>query len=757
MKKGFTLLLLLCAVLLVRAQKPLTNSHTTSYYTYIYRLDDAAMRTFYLYGEDKMNDKMLGRPVDSFRTDKRSPLHLAPGNYLQVKANGNSLDYQLMEQHSAYLKLLTRNNDIRLILLDTANRPITNADVRIGKHQIPYDAALQLYHAYVSKKDTLLVAAYQGVSNFYKITPQQNRRYNYTDNRPWLTRLWAKLVQPLRRWFGKNKYKPQQWATGYMLFNKPKFKPNDTVKLKAFLLDYKTFKPISNTRLAVRLLDSYNYNDAGKVLGYTNAYHAGGFAFEFKLADSMKLQLDRTYNIVLENADNPYNPDTQAELYRTHRKVYQRGQFYYEDYELTVNKFTLRVDKTEHGPGEQASLYFRAKDNNGLDVADGRVKVTLLTQNVQQFGDKHVFVPDTLWQKDMPLDAVGETKLPIPDSIFPKATISYSARVVFLNSNNERKEDTKYITYTNRAYKIDHKQAGDTLQVNYLAYGKQQNMKAILYKLTTGGDTLSKTGITLPANIIIAPTVANYIIKTDSLTEDIEAGELDAGFAGNAVNTKDSLKITVQNPRKLTFWYNVFSGDKLVDNGTGNNLNYQKPFNNSKQATVTFNYVWAGAMQSAQVTSVFQDKALVIDVKQPMVVYPGQQADISINVKDAYGQPVAGADVTAYALTGKFDGYRPPRIPYLGMYHNGYNPKTPLTINELENNGSLLLNWQRWGKEIGLDSIVYYQFTHPRDVYKIYEPTPDSTTQIAPFVTNNGNIVPVHMVYIDGIPVYFYG
>ena len=70
----------------------------------------------------------------------------------------------------------------------------------------------------------------------------------------------------------------------------------------------------------------------------------------------------------------------------------------------------------------------------------------------------------------------------------------------------------------------------------------------------------------------------------------------------------------------------------------------------------------------------------------------------------------------------------------------------------------------RWSQEIGLDSIEYfkfthanpvYQFTHANPVYQIEEKANENITQVAPFLVNKGEIIPVHILYIDEIPVYF--
>ncbi|QKJ32772.1 carboxypeptidase-like regulatory domain-containing protein [Mucilaginibacter mali] len=739
------------------AQKPLSNSINRSTYTYLYRLNDAAVKLFYTNGRQKPDDKVLGSPIDSFRTGHYKAWQVSPGNYIEVYAGNNQLNYELIERRSAYLKLLDDKRELHFVLLDTNDHEISNAVVLAGKRRIPYDTDMHLYHAARHKKDSLLNVKYAGVSNFYKVKPDNELRpRRYFNNQNWLKRFWVSVKTRFRRMFAHkpvNNLSYQRPNPGYTVFNKPKFKPGDTVKFKSFLLDPKSLKPISDERLQVRLLQN-TYNDAGKVLGYVKAYNKGGFEYSFVLADSLKLQLDRYYYISLETADNPYDLVKEKEAYMAHRKVYETANFYYEDYELNGTKFTVRADKTDHSIGQPASIYLRATDANGLDIPDGRVKVLLRTSSVSQFTGKHVFVPDTLWNYETRLDPVGETKLVIPDSIFPNARIRYMADITLLTSNNERRQETLYFNYDNDAFQITHRLDVDTLKLDYLVKGKSQTKQATLYRLDDYNDTLYRSRIMLPAKLRIDPAVAQYQVEADSVDENINMEEAQSPLHGTAEYKGDTLLINVNNPARLHFWYNVFYGDKVIDKGEGTELNYKK-LQMGHAATVVLNYVWGGKMRSDELTAYLQEKHLQIDVKQPPLVYPGQQADIKIHVSDAMGKPVAGADLTAYAITTKFENYHPPMVPYLGRNYPGRKPGIPLGVNRLQSTGQFKLNWQRWSRQMGLDTIEYYRFTHPNNIYKMYEATPDSTTQVAPFVAKDGDIIPVHILYVDDVPVYF--
>ncbi len=754
MKRILLLSLLLLAAFFAYAQKPLTNSRTNSPYTYIYHLDDASTVLFLLGKQKDFKDEVLTDAVAKYLTDHPIDPVLAPGNYLKVTADKNRLSYTLIQKHSARLMLLENGVETRFSLLDNNGNQITTAQVHVSKKTVQYDNKTETYHYKRKAADTLIKVVYQGTSNFYRVFINKYRNRGYDHGESWLSRTWAKLISPIKKWF----VQPESSSydnPGFIVLNKPRYRPGDTVKLKAFILDKKSKLPIKNKQLAIYIND--------KMIGPVDAYRNGAFEYQFKIVDSLGLRLDGGETISLENI-NPKRPSelhfrefTDYQHKDNKRGVYLSSGFKYEDYELKSLMFTARVnqEEREQSPGIPAAIYLKAIDENGLNAPDGRVNITLRTQQVSDYNAPHVFVPDTLWQHQLALDAIGETKLIIPDSIFPKAKVSFFADLKFLNSNNESRRATEYLSWDYHNEKLITKIEGDTLKVKYLVAGKSTEANARLYQISLENDTLSNTPLKLPANVATNPTVYKYKVKVDGA--DLESsGLMSYGkLQANGFLDADSLYINVINPDKVKFWYTVLAGKKVIDEGVATRLNYSRPYKHTGTLTLIVNYVWAGRPQYTSQNIVYADKRLSIDVKQPLTVFPGQQAEIAIEVKDAKGKPVANADVTAYGITKKFEYFSMPSIPYLGKIPQRPRPLDRLFNKELTNTGALKLNWEHWGQSMGLDTIAYYQFTHPENVWQIAEPTPDSITQIAPFIVKNGDIVPVHVLFIDDVPVYF--
>jgi TonB-dependent SusC/RagA subfamily outer membrane receptor len=755
-KAAIPLLLLIFCLSVTFAQRPLTLSKERSYYTYIYKLTTADVLNFYKYPDKKLDERTLQHPIDSFKTGSYWENTLPAGNYLKVYAEKNRLSYSLIENHSVFIKVLHNDYDQRFVLQDKQGNNIVNAAVRFNDKAIRFDDKSSTWHVKRSKKANMVRADYAGVSNFFTVKEQGYDRDD--DDQNWFATLWASIKKIFKKDDGykyshyRYKQQPKPYIR-FVVFNKPLYKPNDTVKFKAFILNAKTKLPVTQKKLLVKLYDGRQ--NEGKVIGTVSSYRDGGFEYSFALSDT--LTLDENYSIALVDPDAKKIAAGKEGNYNIYNdpSVLIFSSFRYEEYELKSTKFDMRTDKKEHWRGTPLAVYLKATDENDLPVPDGRVTLTLTTSSVNSYTSKRVFVPDTLWVHDVTLDPLGETKVIIPDSIFPAASIYYHVDAQFLNSNNEERSKSEYINFNNDKFNIITELVGDTLKANYQQFGKDIKGMATISALNADDDTISKIKVTLPAKAIINPNAVTYNIETDSTDTDINLKDFEADLSIAGERTADSLLIKVNNPRKLHFWYSVFADDKLIDEGEGNNLFYKKPYREQKKVTFWVNYIWGGISKNVQTMIVYRKDLLTINVKQPVSVYPGQQVKTDIVVTDATGKPVANADLTAWALTRKFENYRAPSLPYLsGYYHNRKTKKTYET-DKAEADGSLKLNWKRWSKAMGLDSIEYYKFTHPAKIYSIEEPGIDTVTQIAPFIMKDGDIEPVHILYIDEKPVYF--
>ncbi|KAA2239922.1 TonB-dependent receptor plug domain-containing protein [Chitinophaga agrisoli] len=735
-------------------QHQLSNGLQHSPYTYIYHITPGEAAVLTKKGAAKTAESYLRTPIDSLLTDKPVPA-LPAGNYLLVNAVKNELQYKLHTSGDVTAKLLSTGKEQQVILHTGEGRLIPDATVYQDKRRLAYDQSLQVYGPLRPAKAKTVQVYYKDAYYAFPLELQWKR---------------PSLFQKLKRRFFRRDERDHDYGDfyygntpyekkfkGFMVFSQPKYKPGDTVRLKAFV-ETANGKPV-NQPLLLRL--STRYRDTDTILATLQPYRAGGYLYEFVLSAALDLDLDEKYLITLEDVrSRKYDPATydgnmDDDEYVLQRKVLVRGKFTYEDYELDAITFTARSDKRKHLRGQSPAIYLKAADENGLPVMDGRVQVlvTPASYNDPTFHAPHVFLPDTLWNHSQALETVGETRINLPDSIFPAASFKYEVQCIFLNANNERQTQTLSQTYSDESSELLLSLRADSLVIDHRTGGKTTTAQGTVYLLNEKQDIIAQNAITLPAVLKLDPLAAAYKVTTDSLTERITIPPSDIYCQGS--RTADSISLRLIDPLHRPVWYTVFAGNQLILRGYGDTLLYQAATHTPDNYSITLQYLYAGKIQESTYYIPYQDKLLTIHTDQPAVVYPGQSAHIQLQVTDHTGAPVADADVTAYAITKKFEAAIP-YVPYAGKTYPARKSyaqtqaRLPVPVTYAS-----ALNWEKWRSEMQLDTMEYYRFTHPAPFYRMEEQASEGITQIAPFVVSKGNILPIYLLYIDEQPVFF--
>ncbi|MBC8111005.1 MAG: carboxypeptidase-like regulatory domain-containing protein, partial [Verrucomicrobia bacterium] len=171
-------------------------------------------------------------------------------------------------------------------------------------------------------------------------------------------------------------------------------------------------------------------------------------------------------------------------------------------------------------------------------------------------------------------------------------------------------------------------------------------------------------------------------------------------------------------------------------------------------------YVWNNQVREEEYEIPIYNKQLKIETDQPLTVQPGQTVPITIKITDIQGKPVPEADVTAYSFTKKFPEFVVPVVPDFSKRYKNRQIINTFRLNEKfkedELEGNSVLNYVRWHREMGLDTVAYFRFLYPeKGKYQTMVPMPNLMTQFAPFVVNKGKIQAVHFIFLDGEPVYF--
>ncbi len=746
---------LLACLLLVytnAAAQSLVESRTSSYYTFIYKITNKEAEKLYTESYTALSDSLFHTLVDSYPSDSVYKKVLPTGHYLYVNATGATLDAAMESVNNLDMAILNNHRDLLLSFHDVNGNAVNTLKPRLGNRNIPFSKKNNAYRIATTNRQGWIKVLHDGHVSFFDI------RRKYNNNLPkrvtrkvlgtfpfnhiaspffYVARSVRSLfdytsIHPPGIYYRVRKIFTPKSYSGYVVLNKPKYKPGDTVKLKAYIVNAKG-KPAKH-KLTVELHQHYT-SESAKTLQKVSPYRPGAYTYEFVLHDSMKLVLDKSYSIQFNNKRSHNYPSTSFE---------------YEQYELQQNSYSIRSNNAP--PHKPATIYLKGTDANDLPLYDVRVQLIVKSASVSDFARPATFVRDTLWTHNLKLDPIGETSIPLPDSIFPKAALDYNVTAIFTNTDNERHVKELSLKYTYIIPAGDIKVENDSVIFTSASTGKFK-----IQSLNKAGDVVEQKEVSLPYKQKTDQHIQNYVLlQNDIFIKKISLESVGDDLQVSAEHTKDSLFIVTQNPRKLPFHYQLFKNNTIIEQGYSYDYIAKRKASPRARYYLAIQYIWAGESRNQNYDIPFAKKPLHIEVNHPAAVYPGQQVAIKINVKDAFDRPVKNADLTAYSITRKFKEAFPTTVP---NYERFKSRKIFNEFSEKEHEHSFKndLHYHFWKSRLGLDSIEYYHFLYPeKNIYKHHTAGEDSITQIAPFVVSNGQLQPIYYIYIDHELKYYH-
>ena len=726
-------LIFLCASLPTLHAQKLPESRRTSYYTYIFKITDKEAGKIYKRNFSKPDKSLFHTMVDSFPTDSIYHGSLSQGHYLKAFTVGNKLNTSITSVQDFDVMIVKNNTDLVLRIYDLQGNIVHDAKLSIGMKNLHFDKRTNSWLDKKSNKKGLLKVRRNGFTAYYDLNRQFN---NSTAKRTYrkivygtpLHYVWwpvdyvallpvdgvksiiyhhpqGKIYQTIRFFsssFRKaayifddyycDNYKFTQKHKGYLVFNKPKYMPGDTVKMKAFIVNRKE-KAISKSVDVV--LQKYPKNIH---LATIQPYRKGAYTYEFCLHDSLDLRLDSNYAILLMKNEN---------------KEYISQRFFYEDYELNSLNLKLTPKNQSHYHEQDMIINARGSDENDLNVLDGRLEVLVTPGEIIKYCNKNVFIPDTLTFIKMDLEKEGETEILLSDSIFPEANMNYTVNVSLFTSDNEVVREKVNLKYFSSLQEIVHEMKENSVLISFENNGRKQFRNFRIFgEDNFGNKTLikeEKSPVAVPLN----PYYSSYLVTADSIEKRIDISREPSLISCLSERTADSIKLLVKNPRNIPFSYYVYRKNREKERAYTASLDTGFRSTASQNYYISIQYLWGGRMHNENYQIPYKDKVLKVSVLEPRLVYPSQKSQIELLVTDVSGNPVPGADVTAYGLTKKFD-YSPPVVPYLGKM-----PRSKTIINNFsfnsfrENHTGLNLDYPEWRIIAGLDSIEYYRFIYP--------------------------------------------
>lgn len=747
--------LLLACLLLVcihASAQDLVYSRTSSYYTFIYKITNEEAEKLYKESYTVLADSLFHTLVDSYPSDSLYKKALPTGHYLYINSRGATLDAEMESVNNLDMAILNNHRDLLLSFYDVNGNAVNKLTPRIGNRNIPFSKKNNAYRIATTNRQGWIKVAHEGHVSFFDIQRKYNNNLPKRVTRKVLGTFpfnhiaspffyiarsirslfdYPRLTPPGIYYRARNIFSPKPYS-GYVVLNKPRYKPGDTVKLKAYIINVKG-KPAKH-KLTVKLNQNY-VSRSSKTLHVVAPYRPGAYTYEFVLHDSMQLTLDKSYSILLNDKKNCNYPS---------------ASFEYEQYELKENFYSIRSNNAP--PHKPATIFLKGVDDNDLPLYDVNVQLIVKSASINDFTPPTIFVRDTLWIHNLKLDPIGETSISLPDSIFPKAVLDYNVTAIFTNTDNERHVKELNLKYTYITPAGDIQVENDSVIFTSAGTGKFK-----IQSLNKAGDVVDQKEVSLPYKQKTDQHIQNYVLlKNDTFIKKISLESIGDDLQVSAEHTKDSLLILTQNPRKLPFHYQLFKNNTIIEQGYGYNYIAKQKASPHARYYFAIQYIWAGESRNQNYDIPFAKKNLNIEVDHPAAVFPGQQVTVKINVKDAFDRPVKNADLTAYSITKKFKEGSSFTIPNFERF------KSRKVFNEFSEKEHELsfrdeLHYHFWKSRLGLDSIEYYRFLYPgKNIYKHYTAGEDSITQIAPFVVSNGQLQTIYYIYIDNEPKYYH-
>lgn len=802
-------IILLIAVLLVTKtnvySQDLFNSSTHSKYTYIYKLTKEHI--LILANSEYANiTPMLINKVDSIDfssntynlIEKYNKSSLPFGNYIAVITKENEIHYQLFSHSPIEVEFIRDKTEFNVFIHGATNREtITNAVVSLNEKSLTYDDRTQTYRIKKQKKDGIIQVDYQhetyifkaSNSSFdgrsfkeysfngllkYKLNPFRIKAvrkimYNYPMRfvTVFVHNSIGKIVRTYNSYYGneyESSYSKYQYRinyfisnnrTGYIALNKPEYLPNDTLKAKAYITSYRG--KAYQKEIRVLITKNNDYYEKSDVLfsAIIKPTSNGSYMINIPLKDTFKIDVE--YNILF------LHPKTNLNLLRFER--YAEKRFKIRDYQLDETNYTAKFKGKKNAKedlifhkNEPIELLLKGEDVNGMNLLDGRASLVLKPKNIHEYLSNRVFIPDILWSKEITLENLGETKVTIPDSVFPNANMEVELAITFNNAANETHQITKQFDYTARNTWLKSELVNDEIITNLYQNNQIIQGKGWMYqfKKYNHQDTLIKTPVTYPNKTKLNTSNFDYIFTAGSIKYTFKYYEEEALIHLNKVRTSDTILFSIDNPRKLKLQYEIYRNikEKLV---TDTCTQLTKYILNPKQDhfLMYVHYFWNYSWQTKKINSFPTYDGLKITLDHPSYIYPGQSKELTVKVVDKNDEPLKNTNITAGAYNAQFNNSdeQIPNPPLLNNKYYGYKKLQPhYNIDLLKITKSRKIDSTIYAK-FQLASIPYYQFRYPENnIYFSYDTIEEQHSyQFAPYIFDtDGKIEKIYTMHVNG-------
>lgn len=663
---------------------------------------------------DQLTQRVDSLSWEAARTKKRPPGHYVY-NYVgesgEVRMLVTETDLEVFPELA--------EGEFRVRVLDKSGRSVDGAKVHWGGKPLELQGAG--IYARKTKRRRGLLQVTRGKDEYlgwwYALEPRGTQRWRRATKR-----LLKRTGQTLRRPF-------QGRVRGYIAFSRPRYRPGDTLRAKAFLVNQYN-RPLRR-KMCLQIIPT---GDIFPVhLKVQKPERPGRYTLEWPLPDSLKL--NQKYTLLVA----PF----------LKRRPAMKAQFNYSDYLLREAQATLQAAKHQFNPEDPVTLRLQVTDANGQGMAGVRARLELECWELRDFRGDAIYLPETIWETTRELDSEGSLRLEIPDSVIGNLYGKFAVRAEVRTGQNEllRARDT-----------WDRRSPGQRRPEIKYARGRLVSTglqgRGVLFGWTET-DTLVRRPVRLPLAEKVDPRVRQWALRTPKHVLYAPNSE-DEPVRLRSYRHADSLHFRVQNPYEIGLAYTLRENRQPIAEGKIEGKEWR--WSGLPRAGATYRlevrYWWTGDPRTRRKTVHASEKLLSVTLDHPERVQPGETTQMRIQVRDAKGKPAPRIDLTTSAITAKFSEGNRPRVPAFSSPKTLSKKPKPRRYLPLRRRINTVFPLDEdCARMFSVDSTEWFQQQMPPGGWYLrHLPPPDGTTQFAPFAARSylGDYQSFKAIWVDG-------
>lgn len=658
---------------------------------------------------------------------------LSFGHYLAIKVYGSKLNYRVYSKSYFKLQSFGYNGEVWHIVTDQEDNVLKNAKITIKEKGYTYQADCNCYPIPATQSQDTIVLSYLDHFEFFKISTNYNQQSPY---------------EIKSNTYLKSKHSNVRILPGYVAFNQPIYRQNDTVRVKAFLVNEKG-RPWKKRKVLVK----YTTPDHNSiVLGKVKRQSEGAYVTDFVVPESYRLG------------------DYKLSFWKTWDEVMLRSEiFKIDDYQLeSSNRYGSRSIQKLYHKGQAVEFILKAEDVNGLVLLDAKAKVTIQAKQFVDFYDKLFYWSGKpaafTFEKEVLFDVAGETVVSFPDSLFPNTNMIYRATIAYSNDLKQLYTNSVDFTFDAKPNHFEMKIKGDSITVNHFVFAENSPFNKLQLVSMRDNAVVNTKFINAPYREKIDLFNTAYILKDDKGHEITRLNfnhnqTFPVSLSGN--RTHDSISIRLYNDLKMPVSYQIFKRNKKITGGqwkNGDNLIFYVASDSSlDDYHVFYSVLWHGKHFIKEDIFYTDETKLNVEINQPDIVFPGSKIPVKVNVTDYQHQAVEGANVAAYAVNDLFKATPLPNLPYFGRLHEGFLHHFPVQQKQFSLNRDLTLTSYHIDK-FNLRKVPYYNFAYPSNGIGVFQDSiGGELSELAVYANKLNNRTSIHAVYLNDELIGFNG